>query len=99
SGGQGFGPGGRLLIRFENHLFNQHTGNRYANLFAAGNPQWTGHRWRRHETDTYWITLHTGDQAEEWAVLEFAMTLNRNAALQSISMGAPQILGSNHRRI
>jgi aryl-alcohol dehydrogenase-like predicted oxidoreductase len=32
-------------------------------------------------------------------VFDFATTLNRDAALRSISMGAPQILGGNHRRI
>lgn len=97
SGGQFFGPGGRLLIRFENHLFNRETGDTYRSLFDQGSPAWTGHRWRRNH-DEAWRPQHNNQQ-EEWDAFEFASTLNRNAALRSISMGAPQILGSHYRRI
>jgi hypothetical protein len=103
SGGQGFGPGGRLLIRFENHLFLDRTGSAHADLFRHSSPRWTGHEWRP-RPDAPWQPTHVGGdlqtrQDAEWAAFQFAASLDREAALQAISMGAPQILGSNHRRI
>lgn len=97
SGGQGFGPGGRLLIRFEAHLFNRHTQHAHAHLFRHGTPAWQNQEWRRSESEA-WRPVH-GNQATVWQAFEFASTLNREAALKSTSLGAPQILGSHYRRL
>ena len=35
----------------------------------------------------------------EWEVLTFARGMNEEAALSSISMGAPQVMGFNHGRV
>jgi len=40
-----------------------------------------------------------GKQDQEWRVFEFARKLSEPAAMRSISMGGPQIMGFNHSRI
>ena len=61
---------------------------------------WLGHYWRADENGA-WIEQHTkaAGQDGEWAVLDFARTLDDTAALQSISMGSPQIMGFNSEKI
>lgn len=98
SGGAGF-QDGRMLIRFENHHFFRHWGKANRGLFNAhfqfnaGKP-WTGHLWRASEAGPF-ERVHQNQQSE-WRCFEFARTLNDTAAKLSISMGGPQILGSNH---
>jgi hypothetical protein len=98
SGGQAYGPDGRLLIRFENHLFYDYWGkqnvSKYNDHFRTGSPRWTGHQWRSQASGA-WRTCHTS-QSEEWSVFTFARTLNDDAAKKSISMGLPQVIGSNY---
>ncbi|RPH55816.1 MAG: DUF3380 domain-containing protein, partial [Chloroflexi bacterium] len=98
SGGQAFGPDGRMIIRFENHLFYQYWGKnnlaKFNQHFAFNATQrWTGHKWRSNPTGA-WRDCHTS-QASEWEVLNFACALDETAAKLSISMGAPQIMGFN----
>lgn len=99
SGGQAFGSDGRLLIRFENHLFYEYWGKnnlaKFNEHFTFSQTQrWTGHLWRS-SSGAAWIDFH-GNQFKEWDVLNFARNLDETAALKSISMGAPQIMGFNH---
>jgi hypothetical protein len=102
SGGRAFGPDGRMLIRFENHIFFEEWGKldpeRFAQHFRFDLDQpWQGHQWRP-SPDQAWRDFH-GNQQAEWEVFNFARnTLNPMAALRSISMGAPQIMGFNHAR-
>lgn len=97
SGGVGIDKG-RALIRFENHLFYKYWGKynesqfRKHFVFAAGK-NWLGHKFRKSESDE-WISFH-GDQDKEYEVLNFARSIDDEKALLSISMGLPQILGSN----
>lgn len=108
SGGQGFAADGRMMIRFENHLFYQEWGERhqaeffrYFDFNRSDNRSWLQHRWRPNEQSPF-LTMHSGDpqtQALEWRVLDFAASLDDTVAKRSISMGAPQILGRNHARI
>lgn len=100
SAGRPFDRDGRVLIRFENHIFKQKLGNDalYARHFQHGSPVWTGHKWRRSEGEA-WQEVHTGNQASEHAAFEFAKSLSRDAAFQSISMGLGQIMGFNARRV
>lgn len=99
SGGAGFGADGRMIIRFENHVFRREWGSRTVDRYfrQATNRPWEGHLFRENET-TPWTTFH-GRQAMEWRVFEFARRKNATAAMRSISMGAPQIMGFNHRRL
>ncbi|MBX7111891.1 MAG: N-acetylmuramidase domain-containing protein [Dehalococcoidia bacterium] len=101
SGGRGMGPDGRMIIRFENHLFRRYLGDERASLFDAHfryDPAtvWQGHQFCR-EGDA-WQPCHQS-QAGEWEVLEFARSLDETAALMSISMGVAQIMGFNHTLI
>ncbi len=108
SGGAAFGADGRLLIRFENHLFyrawGQHHREHFFQHFAfnqATAESWLNHQWRATPQAPF-QPLHRNDagaQALEWQVFTFAAGLDEQAAQMSISMGAPQILGSNYARI
>jgi hypothetical protein len=101
SGGRAFGPDGRMIIRFENHIFHSRWGQHHPQAFARHftfNPTpgqlWKDHRWRP-APDQAWRSFH-GDQDGEWEVLDFACTLDDTAARLSISMGGPQIMGFNY---
>jgi len=99
SGGKGFGPDGRLIIRFENHHFYSHWGANHESQFNAhfkfDRPNtWQGHQFRHSDADT-WQPVHTGQQQSEWTTLQLAQRYDETAALKSISMGSPQIMGGN----
>lgn len=99
SGGQGFGPDGRMIIRFENHVFFDRWGKYHPERFQAHftfDPakRWQKHQWRS-QSNAPWRDFHN-QQPGEWAVFEFACTLDDLAARLSISMGAPQIMGFNY---
>ncbi|PKN95201.1 MAG: hypothetical protein CVU44_00540 [Chloroflexi bacterium HGW-Chloroflexi-6] len=103
SGGQAFGPDGRMLIRFENHVFYNQWGKNNQAKFAqhftynSGQP-WTGHKWRPAANEAWRPTALAdfhGSQSREWEVFHFSASLNDTAAKMSISMGAPQIMGFN----
>lgn len=102
SGGHAFADDGRMLIRFEVHLFFEEWGKldpeRFAQHFNYDrNKSWEGHQWRPNPNQA-WRDFH-GNQNAEWEVFNFARNLNPNAALRSISMGAPQIMGFNHASV
>ena len=99
SGGQAFGTDGRTLIRFENHLFYNYWGKNNVDKFNKFftfdlGQRWIGHKWRS-DAQGAWIDFH-GNQAREWEVFNFARALDETAAMLSISMGAPQIMGFNY---
>lgn len=107
SGGQAFGPDGRMIIRFENHVFYSQWGknnqSKFGQHFAYNAGQtWTGHKWRPTPNEA-WRPSNLADfhgvQSREWDVLNFARTLDDTAAKMSISMGAPQIMGFNYALI
>ncbi|HEY3309498.1 MAG TPA: N-acetylmuramidase domain-containing protein [Desulfuromonadaceae bacterium] len=98
SAGNGF-QNGRMIIRFENHYFwnlwGKHNQKGFAEHFSYSKTKpWTGQRFRS-SVETTWQSFH-GSQAAEWMVFNLAFTLDENAALSSLSMGLPQIMGANH---
>jgi hypothetical protein len=99
---RGFGADGRMLIRFENHLFYERWGRRDSGRylqhfhFNADRP-WADHSWRA-AVDAPWRRCH-GRQEDEWAAFELARVLDDTAAKESIAMGAPRILGLLHPEI
>ena len=102
SSGSGFASDGRMIIRFENHVFWRRWGKQNPDTFHRhfsfdDKKSWKGHRFRA-QGDGTWAAFH-GKQSREWQVLEFARGLDEPAALSSISMGAPQIMGFNHALI
>lgn len=101
SGGRGMGADGRMVIRFENHLFRRYLGDERAALFDAHFRFDPGTVWQGHQfcpDGGTWQPCHLS-QAGEWDVLEFARGLDDGAALLSISMGIAQIMGFNHALI
>lgn len=106
SGGKGFADDGRMIIRFENHRFHHYWGQAHPEVFNqhfrfdADRP-WLGHRWRPTPDGEFreqhqWQGSLADNQRGEWESFTFAATLDPRAARLAISMGAPQILGSNH---
>jgi len=103
SAGQPFGADGRMVIRFENQLFwrfwgktNPDVFNRHFRFSAV--ESWKEHYWRE-QPDGPWLPCHTGENAAEWQVFDFARQFDERAALQSISMGAAQIMGFNYAAV
>ncbi len=102
SRGKGFGSDGRMIIRFENHVFRRQWGKYNQDVFNAhfqysSQKAWQNHKFRENPRGR-WMPFH-GKQNLEWRVFEFARNLNEPAAMRSISMGGPQIMGFNHSRI
>ncbi len=103
SGGRGFGPDKRMLIRFENQVFFDQWGKNHPdeyNQHFTFDPakRWVGHKWRPAPDQPWWpegLADFHGDQGREWTVFNFARTLDDTAAKKSISMGGPQIMGFN----
>jgi hypothetical protein len=101
SAGESFGADGRMVIRFEVHIFHREWNSDPA-LFERHfrfDPQNLigNHAWRP-TPESEWRDFH-GNQAAEWEVFTFARGLDERAAMRSISMGAPQIMGFNHQMI
>jgi hypothetical protein len=102
SGGSGMGPDGRMIIRFENHLFWTYWGKAnpaaYNQSFVFDqNASWKGHQYRP-QPNGPWLDVHQ-NQNSEWAAFNFASTIDAGAAKKSISMGLVQIMGFNNRAI
>ncbi len=102
SGGRAFGRDGSLIIRFENHSFYDFWGTDNQDVYFEHFRFESGRRWRGHlfrtEPGADWLEFH-GDQVREWEALDLARGFDDTAALKSISMGAPQIMGFNHEAI
>jgi hypothetical protein len=102
SRGEPFDAAGRMIVRFENHVFFQQWGAEHEDLFNQhfafdpASPS-TGHLWRP-TNDGPMLPCHTSND-QEWSILDFARQLDDGAALRSISMGAAQIMGFNHRTV
>lgn len=104
SSGKGFekNNGNRMIIRFENHKFWSYWGKYHPQVYKlhfSYNPNkvWIDHQWRAEPRDL-WQSFH-GQQNREWRVFEFAQQLDKDAAMLSISMGAPQIMGFHYERL
>jgi hypothetical protein len=102
SGGRRLGETGRMLVRFENHVFFDNWGRANAGVFEQHfrfDPvrRWQGHWWRP-TADEPFRACHV-NQGVEWQVLEFARGLDDTAALMSSSMGLTQVMGFNHRDV
>ncbi|MEZ4835211.1 MAG: N-acetylmuramidase domain-containing protein [Caldilineaceae bacterium] len=101
SASAGFGADGRLLIRFEVHLFYQFYGEdnqAFFDQFFRFNPDqpWRDHLWRS-STTAEWQAVHTSQQTE-WAAFQFARSINEDGAIRATSMGSVQIMGFNFER-
>jgi len=75
----GFQPDGQVAILFERHYFSRLTGGKYDKTHPHISGRQGGY----------------GKYSEQHAKLQEAVSLDRNAALQSASWGKPQIMGEN----
>lgn len=101
SSGKGF-EDCRVIIRFENHVFWKYWGKNNALLFNGyfafdKKKPWRGHVFKG--KNNVWVDFHKIGQQGEWEVFKFARDLNEKAAIDSISMGMPQIMGFNFGRV
>lgn len=76
-----FGPDGRPIIAYERHRFHRFTGGRFGTDAEISNP----------ERGNY-----TTDQNIYWNRLARAYTLDKDAALKSVSWGRFQLMGENY---
>jgi hypothetical protein len=84
SSGSGFDLLGRPKTLFEGHIFYKLTKGK----FAASHPSICYPKWTRQ--------FYGKTRDAEWARLQLAISLDRNAALMSASWGTFQIMGSNY---
>jgi uncharacterized protein YgiM (DUF1202 family) len=105
SGGNGFASDGKMLIRFENHVFHTYFGSKSEENQKIFDEHFSFNPKKRREDHKYrlkksdeWIPCHTG-QASEWAAFNLARSIAETQALYSISMGAPQVMGFNYKMI
>lgn len=102
SGGRAFGDDGRMIVRFEPHVFARYLGTRRRREFEAhfrlrGRVPWEGHTFRT-ATGGAWRPFH-GAQRTEWEALDVARGIADDLALRSTSMGLAQVMGFNHALI
>lgn len=101
SGQKPFGPDGRVIIRFEPHVFARLTAEKALGLNRRG----TRTEARAHGkivlnpgmTDIYEGRKRKGGQAAEWETLGRARAIDNDLAIKSTSFGLGQIMGSNHK--
>ena len=102
AGAAGFDLGGRLIIRFEAHIFRQRLADevRFLRHFTVADTRpWSNPQFYRENAGDPERLIHSGQQNDEWAALRIAMNLDPAAALESTSMGIAQIMGFNHARV
>jgi len=103
STGRGFDKSGKMIIRFENHVFWRYWGKSHPSGFSSHfkfdrRRPWRGHKFRG-SAKGKWILSHRKGQPGEWKAFELARSKHQKFALYSISMGMPQIMGFNYPRI
>jgi hypothetical protein len=103
SPGRGFARDGRMIIRFENHVFWKYWGKSHPSDFSAHfkfdpSRPWRGHEFRG-SVKGKWILSHRKGQPGEWKAFELARSKHQKFATSSISRGMPQIMGFNYPRI
>jgi hypothetical protein len=107
SGGNAFGPDGKPLIRFENHIFWRYWGTKNASTFSThfrygrDGKTWLGHFFRKSASDP-WTEMHVGtlavSQANEWEAFAVGSSFSSDAAILSTSYGLGQIIGFNAKQ-
>ena len=102
SGGRGTAADGRMIIRFENHIFWWQWGEAHPDAFNSlfsfrSDVTWQGHKYRL-GPNAQWKDGHTSQDAE-WEAFGVARSLDDRAAKLSISMGLGQIMGFNFAAI
>lgn len=98
----GIDRAGRMVIRFENHVFFEKWGAQHPDVFAehfrfAPEQPWQKHLWRS-APEMPWQDPHDS-QDEEWRAFGYARQLDETAAKLSLAMGGAGIMGASYRAI
>jgi peptidoglycan/xylan/chitin deacetylase (PgdA/CDA1 family) len=100
--GSGFGPDGKMVIRFEACDFYNAWGKDHPKEFSNNfYCDLSGSKIQdkfRNSSNEELLPYH-GNHYKEWRVFEAARALDETAAKNSISMGLGQIMGFNHNQI
>ena len=100
--GSGFGPDGKMAIRFEACDFYDAWGRdhpkEFSDSFYCDTSKMGYNDKFRNSSGEKFMEYH-GDHYKEWKVFEFARNLDEKAAMNSISMGIGQIMGFNYDKI
>jgi len=105
SAGNGFNSNGRMMIRFENHVFYSlwaTTPSRKAQFHQHFDFRRDSHKYQDHKfrlnPNGGWQKQHTGSNSQdlEWKALQFAQSWDDTAALKSTAFGSAQIMGKNY---
>ena len=99
---RGVDRSGRLVIRFENHIFYERWGRQNEETFHKHfrfdpTQPWQKHQWRP-GAGKKWRDCHTR-QDEEWKAFELASSLDDTAAKLSLGMGLAETMGFNYAAI
>lgn len=94
SGGSGF-RNGRLIMRFEPHVFKARFNALFQEHFQMGDPAWSGDG-HRVNIGGEWKPFH-GNQDMEYQAQLIAADIAERAAFEAASYGAGQILGMNYK--
>ena len=100
--GSGFGPDGKMVIRFEACDFYDAWGKDHSKEFSDSfycDTSKMGYNDKFRNSSSEKFMEYHGDHYKEWKVFEFARNLDEKAAMNSISMGLGQIMGFNHDKI
>jgi hypothetical protein len=102
SGGSGMGPDGRMVIRFENHLFWSFWGKAnpaayHQSFIFDQHTTWKGHQYRLQPTGP-WLSVHQ-NQNSEWAAFDLASHARCDGREEINQHGIDTDSGINHRAI
>lgn len=90
--GDGFSDEGKAIICYEQHVFSRLTAHQYDKAYPSiSNKKFY---WPRKGEDH----PYNSTQSERWGLLEFAASIDYEAAIQATSFGLFQILGLNYTR-
>lgn len=107
SNGTAFGPGNKMVIRFEPHIaIDESPTSAVADAFRArfrmGSPAWRGEDHRFLDDDGMWKEFHgpiNSHQQFEHKALEIARRISPETAFKATAMGMAQVMGFNAQRI
>ena len=85
-----------LEVESAGHGFSSVTGK----IIIQFEPAWFKRKaldWQKHNTNTIWQNNGISNQAQEWLAFNDAWKVSPDAAMQSTSIGLPQIMGFHYR--
>ena len=94
--GNRFFENDKPIIRFEAHIFVNKVPTALSYFRFDYMQKW---RNQQMKINNQWYQIHTGNQESEWVAYNLAKQIDINAAIESTSWGAPQIMGFHWERL